>query len=64
MQPIHDRMPVIISEADHDRWLSGEQGEANPLMVTYAGDMTRYRVDPDIVNNSKHKSIHCIDRYE
>lgn len=26
MEPYHDRMPVMLAEADFDRWLSGEAG--------------------------------------
>jgi putative SOS response-associated peptidase YedK len=57
-------MPVIIDKKDHDQWLSGDEKDAFALMTTFDGKMTRYRVDPDIVNNSKNKSPDCITEYK
>jgi putative SOS response-associated peptidase YedK len=64
IKPIHDRMPVVINENDRDRWLSASETDAKELMATYEGEMHKYRVDPDIVNNAKHKSPDCIAEYE
>lgn len=36
---IHDRMPVVLAEADYDRWLSAPVAEARPLMRPYEGAM-------------------------
>ena len=63
VSPIHDRMPVIINAEDHEQWLATVGQDAEALMTTYRGEMSRYRVDPDIVNNSKHKSLACITEY-
>lgn len=32
MAPIHDRMPVVLSDADIDVWLNSE--ENNPLLLS------------------------------
>ena len=31
MEPLHDRMPVIIEPMDYDRWLQAAEAEALPL---------------------------------
>ena len=31
MEPLHDRMPVIIEPKDYDRWLQPTEAEALPL---------------------------------
>lgn len=64
MQPIHDRMPVIINEKQQEEWLTTNPEAAWAMMQTYAGEMTRYRVDPDTVNNARHKSVECIHRLD
>ena len=64
LRPVHDRMPVIIDTKHHDQWLEGDDKDAFALMTTFDGEMTRYRVDPDIVNNSKNKSSDCITEYK
>ena len=60
IQPIHDRMPVVINEDEHERWLKASADEARSLMTVYTGEISRYRVNPDIVNNAKNKSPECI----
>jgi putative SOS response-associated peptidase YedK len=62
VQTIHDRMPVIIDPADHEQWLTADLPEVQHLMASYPGKMTSYRVDPDVVNNSRNKSLACIAR--
>lgn len=64
IQPIHDRMPVVIEEKDQQCWLNGTDADASGLMKVYSGEMTRYRVDPEWVNNSANKSKQCIARYQ
>jgi putative SOS response-associated peptidase YedK len=48
MQTIHNRMPVILSKADYDLWLSPDELSAQvlqPLMKPYEGqDLTAYPV--------------------
>jgi putative SOS response-associated peptidase YedK len=41
MQPIHDRMPVIVEPQDYERWLAGEEGLLRPAP---AGALLAYPV--------------------
>jgi putative SOS response-associated peptidase YedK len=49
--PLHDRMPVILSPADYDRWLDPDvtdAAEVQPLLDPYpADDMVAEPADPD-----------------
>ena len=60
LDTIHDRMPVIIDETQQDQWLTAPVDQVRSLMTTYTGEMTRYRVNPDVVNNARKKSAECI----
>ena len=41
LQPIHDRMPVILAPADYDRWLSTIEPDPHDLLKPYpAAPMT------------------------
>ncbi|KWV90597.1 SOS response-associated peptidase [Erythrobacter sp. YT30] len=37
---IHSRMPVLLSQADYDGWLSGSPDEAKALCTAWKGDIT------------------------
>jgi len=51
---LHDRMPVIITEADRDRWLNGP--DPGGLLQPYPADlMTMWPVSPK-VNSPKNDS--------
>lgn len=39
MLPVHDRMPVIVSPADHDAWLTGEPTDALELVRPFTADV-------------------------
>jgi putative SOS response-associated peptidase YedK len=62
VQPLHNRMPVILPERDYDRWLSTES--ARPpidLLRPYdAGLMTAWKVDT-AVGNVKNDSPELIE---
>jgi putative SOS response-associated peptidase YedK len=47
VQPLHDRMPVIIAERDYDRWLkpAPERPPIDLLRPFDADKMTAWRVD-------------------
>jgi putative SOS response-associated peptidase YedK len=49
---VHERMPVIIAPADHQRWLTGPDPTAKRLLVPFTGAMTITRVT-DRVNDIK-----------
>jgi putative SOS response-associated peptidase YedK len=63
MSPIHDRMPVILSEKDEARWLDPELGKHEdilPLLVPYPSDgMECWEVSP-YVNSYKNKGEECM----
>lgn len=64
LAPIHNRMPVILTEKDYDRWLDREYhdtGELAKLLVAHpASKMKAYRVSK-LVNSSKNNVPECID---
>jgi len=63
MEPIHDRMPVILSPDDYDRWLDPsiqEPDKLRPLLRPYpAGAMLAVPVSGH-VNNPKNDDAECI----
>ncbi len=64
MRPIHERMPVIISVADYDRWLDPRIHDAavlQPLLQPYAeGEMFAQPVST-WVNNPRHDDARCLE---
>lgn len=66
LKPIHDRMPVIVSPGDYDRWLDPETETKalESLLKPYRGDdLERYPVST-IVNSPKNDSENCVQRAE
>lgn len=63
MQPIHDRMPVILEQDKESIWLDTELQDLKKLkelLVPYpAEQMAAYQVS-DFVNSTRHDSIACI----
>lgn len=57
MEPIHNRMPVILRREDEDRWLNPDEVEAEPLLKRlqpYPADaMECYEISTN-VNNPSH----------
>ncbi|TNF98700.1 MAG: SOS response-associated peptidase [Gammaproteobacteria bacterium] len=60
VRPIHDRMPVIIQQKDHEQWLLDDNESAYSLAVSYTGDMDAYRVYFEVVNSSRNKQAECV----
>ena len=63
MEPIHNRMPVILSEEAGDTWLSNSTSfaELKELLVPYdPGDMQAHVVS-DLVNNVKNNGPELIE---
>ncbi len=55
MGKLHDRMPVIISPEDYDRWLDPgvtDPDEVQDLLKPYPGEMQAYPVS-SAVNNAR-----------
>jgi len=64
VQPMHDRMPVIIPEREYDRWLQPGDPDRPPidLLRPYDADkMTAWKVDK-AVGNVKNDSPDLIER--
>ncbi len=63
MQPIHDRMPVILRREDYALWLSTDDvpvDKLKALMKPYdSSDMTAYEVSK-VVNNARMDTPECI----
>ena len=60
MKPIHNRMPVIIPEAEYDRWLTAVPRQVQGLMRPYDADaMEAYPVST-LVNSPRNESADCI----
>jgi putative SOS response-associated peptidase YedK len=63
MQPIHERMPVIIAKEDYRQWLDDQQSLAGLQHVlstdSYSG-MTVKPISP-WVNNPKHNDRRCLN---
>ncbi len=65
MQPIHNRMPVILDPKDYDLWLDLEVKKPEllqPLLHSYRSEeMTAYPVSK-VVNKPSNDSAECIER--
>lgn len=63
LQPIHERMPVILDPQDYDLWLDSQVQTPQTLQQLLrpypASAMTAYPVST-LVNNSRHNSPECI----
>ncbi len=63
LERIHDRMPVILAEAEYDLWLNPEEqapAQLNHLLQPYAAEeMTAYPVSR-LVNQPKNDTPECI----
>jgi putative SOS response-associated peptidase YedK len=64
VRPIHDRMPVIVEEADYSRWLDpavDRPEPLRPLLRPYpSGPMTAYPVSSQ-VNNPANDDPRCVE---
>ncbi len=64
LQPVHDRMPVIIRKEDEDKWLDNGEQNKNALLALlkpYSSDeMDYYAVSP-MVNSPANNSPECIN---
>jgi putative SOS response-associated peptidase YedK len=63
VQPLHNRMPVILQPKDYDRWLTPGDPQRPPLDLLRpfpAEQMTAWRVDRK-VGNVKNDTRDCID---
>jgi putative SOS response-associated peptidase YedK len=67
MQPLHDRMPVILSESDYDLWLDPafkEKAVLQELLKPCPADWLEAYAVSTRVNNPKHEEAACVERIE
>jgi putative SOS response-associated peptidase YedK len=67
MQPIHDRMPVILESNNYDLWLDPtvEQPELlQTLLKPLAKDSLKTHPVSTLVNNPRHNSPECLKSIE
>jgi putative SOS response-associated peptidase YedK len=67
MQPIHDRMPVILESANYDLWLDPTVQKPEllqPLLKPYKKDKLKTYPVSTKVNNSRHDSSECLKPIE
>ena len=62
MQPIHDRMPVILNQAQYNTWMAADhfnRAQLESLLVPYTGELKTYPVSR-LVNSPKNDDPRCI----
>jgi putative SOS response-associated peptidase YedK len=61
MEPIHHRMPVILSHDNYSEWLNADEATVltNLLVPCPAEEIERFAVDP-VVNNVRNQGPQCI----
>ncbi|NIP30329.1 MAG: SOS response-associated peptidase [Candidatus Dadabacteria bacterium] len=64
MEPVHDRMPVILPRTNQEIWMNLESNEAElkELLVPYDSNKMEYYRVSDIVNSWKNDVPECIMR--
>jgi putative SOS response-associated peptidase YedK len=64
MQPIHERMPVILNPAQYNVWLNTghfNRAQLEALLAPYGGKLETCPIS-NYVNNPKHDDAQCIDK--
>ncbi|MEG4572558.1 SOS response-associated peptidase [Microcoleus sp. N3A4] len=67
VQPVHDRMPVILSDSDWQQWLDPSVKNAQevlPLLKPYASEAMKAKAVSAIVNSPIKDSPECIQAIE
>jgi len=63
MQPIHDRMPVILTKDSEKIWLNPNITDLNlleSLLIPYSSDKMKHNEVSIIVNNARNETSQCI----
>jgi len=63
MQPIHDRMPVILNQIQYNTWLAADhfnRAQLESMLVPYTGEMKAFPVSR-LVNSPKNDDPRCIE---
>jgi len=64
MEPIHDRMPVILKREDYDLWLDAEVRDPNllkPLLRPYPSDEMIVEPVNQKVNKASYDAPDCVE---
>ena len=64
LEPIHNRMPVILSAADYGKWMDPaiqEPGSVLPLLAPCPDDWLAMRPVSTIVNNARNETPECLN---
>lgn len=65
MEPLHDRMPVIVAASDYDLWLDPAVKDVERLQALLQpyppGEMEAYPVST-VVNNPRNETEKCVER--
>jgi len=59
----HNRMPVVLDDAQFDEWMRGTPDQAAALMSPYGGEIDAWEVGPD-VGNVRNNRPELMDRVE
>lgn len=60
MKPVHDRMPVILSPVDYDRWLTADPSDAEQLLRPLLVDDLTMSPVSKIVNSPRNDLPECV----
>src|SRR6185295_6380823 len=64
MQPLHNRMPVILGAADYGKWMDPavqEPGLVLPLLMPCPDDWLAMRPVSTVVNNARNETPECLN---
>jgi putative SOS response-associated peptidase YedK len=63
MEPVHNRMPVILAPKDYDRWLDTDSGERPPveLMRPFPAEQMRSWPVSDRVGNVRNNDAELLE---
>ena len=67
MEPLHDRMPVILQKGDFDFWLDPEfqdRGKLESVCVPIESQVLQTYPVSTLVNKAGNDYPECIDRFE
>jgi putative SOS response-associated peptidase YedK len=63
MQPIHNRMPVIVDPADYDAWLDPDRQDPQavlPILKQFPADRMHAVAVSTLVNSPRNESPQCV----
>lgn len=61
MQPLHERMPVILAAGDYAHWLDPDAADGASLLRPCPGDWLSCHAVSTYVNNPRHNDRRCIE---